>query len=248
MAQKPSAASLNNSAPASARKRQQIARSNRSMFLWVAGASVVVAFSIVGSIFLTKQLIFNQTIIAEQTKTADILKKNIDNAQELNKKINQLRANRDISSVPSSTEKGNNLDKILDALPYEGDWVGLGSSLQTTLLSGIALDGLGVDSISEDGSSSSGSLDLSSLEAIGDTRPISFSFKISGSDSEIKTLLGRLDNSIRPIKIISMKLESAGPNKINASIQAITYYQSKKVFELKEKTASIAFTPILVKP
>ncbi len=236
MAHKLTASSPNTSVPASARKRQQIARSNRTMFLWVAGASVIVAFSVVGSIFLTKQLIFNQSVIAEQTKTADILKTNIVVSKELNKKINQLRANRDISRVPSSTQKSNNLDKILDALPYEGDWIGLGSSLQSTLLNGISLSSLGVDSVSADGASNSGSLDLSTIELIGDTRAISFGFKASGNDSELKTLLARLDNSIRPIKIISMKLESAGPNKIDASIQAITYYQPKKVFELKEKT------------
>ncbi len=236
MAHKLTASSPNTSVPASARKRQQIAHSNRTMFLWVAGASIIVAFSIVGSIFLVKQLIFNQSVIAEQTKTADILKKNIVISKDLNKKINQLRANRDISKVPSSTQKGNNLDKILDALPYEGDWIGLGSSLQSTLLSGISLSSLGVDSVRADGSTSSGSLDLSTIELVGDTRPISFSFKASGNDTELKTLLTRLDNSIRPIKIISMKLESAGPDRIEASIQAITYYQPKKVFELKEKT------------
>ncbi len=237
MAQKSSTPLTNNSSvPASARKRQQIVRSNRTMFLWVAGASVIVAFSIVGSIFLVKQLIFNQGVIAEQTETAGVLSKNIDTAKELNKQVSQLRANRNISSVPSSTQKSNNLDKILDALPYEGDWVGLGSSLQSTLLSGIAIDSLSVDSISADGVASNSSVDLSAVTTVGEAQPISFSFKVSGSDSELKTLLARLDNSIRPIKIINMKLESAGPNKIDASVQAITYYQSKKVFELKEKT------------
>ena len=234
MAQKSKLTTLNSAVPASARKRQQIAKSNRTMFLWVAGASVIVAFAVVGSIFLVKQLVFNQKIIFEKTATADVLNKNIVTAKKLNKTVNSLRANRSLSSVPSSAQKSNNLDKILDALPYEGDWVGLGSSLQSTLLSGIAVDSLSVDSTTGEGNTSG--IDLSSLEQVGNTEPISFSFKVSGSDAELKTLLARLNNSIRPIKVISMKLESGGPNRIDANIQAITYYQPKKVFELKEKT------------
>lgn len=234
MAQKPKHTTLNNAAPASARKRQQIAKSNRTMFIWVAGASVIVAFAVVGSIFLMKQLVFNQKIIFEKTATADVLNKNIVAAKKLNKTVNSLRANRSLSSVPSSNQKGNNLDKILDALPYEGDWVGLGSSLQSTLLSGIAIDSLSVDPTT--GEASTSGIDLSSLEQVRNTEPISFSFKVSGSDAELKTLLSRLNSSIRPVKIITMKLESGGPNRIDATIQAVTYYQPKKVFELKEKT------------
>lgn len=234
MAQKTPDSSTNNIVPASARKRQQIAHSNRIMFFWVAGASVIVAFSIVGVIFLAKQLIFNQRIIIETTETANTLKDNIDTARELDKAVNELRANRNISSVPSSTANSNNLDKILDALPYEGDWVGLGSSLQSTLLSGIAVNSLSVDSTSSVDALSSG-VDLSTLQSVGDAQPISFNFKVSGTDAELKTLLARLNKSIRPIKIINMKLESGGPDRIDATVQAITYYQPKKTFELGEK-------------
>jgi len=231
---KKSAASLNN-VPVGMRKRQQIATISRTMFLWVAGASIVVAFAGVGSIFLTKQLLFNQKIIVEKSKTADTLKKNIDNAKTLNSAVNQLRADRNLSRVPASTATSNNLDKILDALPYEGDYVGLGSSLQSTLLSGIAIDSLTVDATAGNELSTSG-VDLSTVEIVGDAQPITFTFKVSGSDAELKTLLGRLDKSIRPIKILNMKLEAAGPNKLDATIQALTYYQPKKVFQLQEET------------
>lgn len=237
MAQKTTPATnsaLNSAIPASTRKRQQIANSNRTMFLWVAGASVIVAFSIVGSIFITKQLVFNQKIIAAKTTTADVLKKNIDSAKELDAAINKLRADRNISSVPSSTTKANNLDKVLDALPYEGDWIGLGSSLQSTLLRGISVESLSVDSISLDAVGSSG-VDPSLAASVADAQAISFSFKVSGNVSELKTLMERLNNSIRPIKIVNLKLESGGPGRIDATVQAVTYYQSKKTFELREE-------------
>ncbi len=234
MAKKP-AASVSNNVPAGMRKRQQIATISRTMFLWVAGASIIVAFAGVGSIFLTKQLLFNQKIIIEKGKTADTLKKNISSAKALNRSINQLRADRNISKVPASTATSNNLDKILDALPYEGDYVGLGSSLQSTLLNGIAIESLTVDATGGAEFSTSG-IDLSTLNTVGNAQPITFTFKVSGSDAELKTLLARLDKSIRPIKILNMKLEAAGPNKLDATIQALTYYQPKKVFKLQEKT------------
>ena len=234
MAQKPTT-SATSSAPAGMRKRQQIATISRTMFLWVAGASIIVAFALVGSIFLTKQLLFNQKIIIEKNKTADTLNKNISSAKTLNRAVNQLRADRNISRVPASTATSNNLDKILDALPYEGDYVGLGSSLQSTLLGGIAIESLTVDATAGDELSASG-IDLAALETMGDTQPITFTFKVSGSDAELKTLLARLNSSIRPMKILNMKLEAAGPDKLDATVQALTYYQPKKTFQLQEET------------
>lgn len=236
MADKPANQPAGNSVPASARKRQQISHSNRIMFLWIAGASVIVAFSAVGIIFLTKQLVFNQTVIMETSKTAETLKKNIESAKQLDKAVNELRADPGLSKVPSSVGgKSSNLDKILDALPYEGDWVGLGSSLQSSLLSGVAINSLSVTSTASSDSLATGGVDLNSFQTIGEAQPISFNFKASGSDAELKTLLARLGSSIRPIKITNMKLESGGPNKIDATIQAVTYYQPKKTFELGEK-------------
>lgn len=217
------------------KKRDQIARGNRTMFLWVAGASVIVAFSLVASIFLFKQLLFNQKVLNEKNKTVSILKQNIDNTKVLHKRVNELRADRSISSVASNVSDSNNLDKILDALPYVGDWVGLGSSLQSTLLNGVALDSLTVDSTSGDAISSS-TIDTSTLSSVGDAQPITFSFKVSGTDTELKTLLQKLDRSIRPIKLVNLQFQSAGPNKLEMTVQALTYYQPKKTFELKETT------------
>ena len=42
------------------RKRQQIASANRTMFLWVAGASVIVGAALVVAVFMTNKLIFTR--------------------------------------------------------------------------------------------------------------------------------------------------------------------------------------------
>jgi len=42
------------------RKRTQISQANRTMFLWIAGASALVGFALVASIFLGQKLLFNE--------------------------------------------------------------------------------------------------------------------------------------------------------------------------------------------
>lgn len=220
------------------RKRELIKKSSKTVFIWVAGASIVVSFSVVASIFLVKQLIFNNKILLEKNNTASILQENIGTAKELNKSVNKLRANRQIASVPSIATKGSNLDKILDALPYEEDAVGLGSSLQTTLLDGSAIDSLSIDSTETNGGAASiASSDPSAavVEIPGEAEYISFSFKVSGDEQEIKDTLQKLNRSIRPIKLTSIEIQAAGNNNLELSAQAVTYYQLKKVFELKQK-------------
>ena len=58
------------------RKRQQIAKANRMMFLWIAGVSVVVGIALVASIFLAQKAFFNEKVLAEKSKTASTLVKN----------------------------------------------------------------------------------------------------------------------------------------------------------------------------
>lgn len=221
----------------SLRKRQQIDTSNRTMFLWVAGASVLVAFALVACIFVVQKGMFNEKVLMKKGETASILEDNLDNAKSLNRAVNNLRGDRNIGKVPSSTANSNNLDKILDALPYEGDAVALGSSLQTTLLSSAALESLTVDNVSPDGiSNASSGVDPTALTPIGNAEPISFSFKMTGSDTELKETFEKLNRSIRPIKVLSMQLQAAGDNKVAATVLAVTYYQPLTKFELKEET------------
>jgi len=219
----------------SMRKRQQIDTSNRLMFLWVAGASVIVAFALVISIFAVQKGLFNEKVLMKKGEAAKTLEENIKNAKTLNKAVNDLRGDRNIGKVPSSTSSSNNLDKILDALPYEGDSVALGSSLQTTLLGDAAIESLTVDSVSAEGGSASSGIDTTALTPIGNSQPISFSFKVTGSDEELKKVFEKLDRSIRPIKVVSLQLQAAGNSKITATVIAVTYYQPLKVFELKEE-------------
>ena len=60
----------------SIRKRQQIFKANRMMFLWVAMASAVIGFALVISISLMQRIIYNQKVIGEKNKTYSTLANN----------------------------------------------------------------------------------------------------------------------------------------------------------------------------
>ncbi len=222
------------------KKRAQIASGSRIMFIWVAGASVLVSFSVVLSIFLIKQLVFNERVLFEKNKTATTLQNDIDSVKELHRSVNNLRANKNLTALRTSGST-NNLDVVLDALPYEGDSVALGSSLQTTLLSGSSINSLTVDPVfiegeeAETGATPATTVDITTLQPIDNAQPITFSFKVSGSENDLRNMFKKLNTSIRPIKIITTELQSAGGGKVEVTVQAVTYYQSKKAFNLEKK-------------
>ena len=215
------------------RKRQQIANSNKTMFIWVAGASVLVAFALVISIFLIKQIMFTEKVLIKKGETVSNLNKNKEAAGELDKAINKLRANRNLSASRSGASD-NNLDVIIDAMPYAADPVGLGSSLQSVLLTGTSIESLSVDTPSTGGTDTSTSVDTTSLQLVGDAQPITFSFKATGTSDQLKALFSRLNRSIRPIQIMSVQIESASDGKLTATVQAATFYQPQKKLDLKE--------------
>lgn len=215
------------------RKRQQIASSNKVMFLWVAGASVLVAFALVVSVFLIKQIVFAEKVLIEKSNTIGVLDDNIEVSAALNKNVNKLRADRNLALVRSSASD-NNLDVVIDAMPYAADEVALGSSLQNVLLTGASIESIDVQPV-DGGSSDTSVVDTSSIEQVGDSQSIIFSFKATGSSEQLQDILDRLNKSIRPINVISLQLESAGANNMTMSVQAATFYQPQKTVELSEK-------------
>ncbi len=215
------------------RKRQQIASSNKTMFIWVAAASVLVAFAIVISIFLVKQIIFVERVLIEKNKTIGTLDENLKTANALDTNVKKLRADKNLTLARSGASD-NNLDVIIDAMPYAADDVALGSSLQSVLLTGASIESLTIETTNSDTVSES-SVNLVGLAQVGDAQPMVFSFKATGSGDQLKAILDRLNRSIRPINITSIQVEAAGADNLTATIQAVTYYQPLKTVELTSK-------------
>ena len=215
------------------KKREQIKDSNKILLIGVAVGSVIIAVSVVASIFLIKQLLFNQKVIAAKQESASQLEASREQAKELNNNVKKLRSDRNLQLAQSSSSK-NNLDVVLDALPYDGDRISFGSSLQKVLLTNI---GVGQFSIKADDAAddSSGSGTEIALEPIGDTKTIPFDFEVTGSVDNIINAFRKLDRSIRPIKLTNVEIEASGGGSIKLKVSAVTYYQEKKTFELGEK-------------
>ncbi len=222
------------------RKRQQIARANRMMFLWVAGVSVVVGIAIVASLFLLQKAWFNEKVLAEKSKTASILTDNNKVIGELKDQVRVLNTNDALRSVMTPADS-QPVQVVLDALPSDANSSALGSSLQEKFLngSGLTLDSLSVDPVQ--GVESQDSLNVQdaskSSTGSGDNQ-ITFRFSVStdvSNASAFKELLQKLERSIRAIDITSLSVETQG-NRIILAVDGRAFYEPAKTVELKDKT------------
>lgn len=222
---------------AAIRKRTQIAKANRTMFLWVAGVSVVFGFALVGSIFLVQKTLYNERVLAEKNKTISILESNNSNIPELEAQVRVLDSNEALSTVKSNaTDQA--LQVILDALPSEANSLALGASLQNKLLSGIA--GLSIDSLQVDPvvgvetTVAETTVNALQTDALADQSQITFKFSVSGSEAALKEVLTRLERSIRAIDVMSLTIETQGTTRV-MTIGGRAFYEPARTVQLKDK-------------
>jgi hypothetical protein len=218
------------------RKRQQIAKANRTMFLWVAGVSVIVGFAAVGSIFLMQKLAFNQKVINEKNNTVSVLTKNNAAVAELEENIRLLDTNEGLNSVKANPED-KALQVILEALPADANSLALGSSLQQKLIAGI--DGLTLESLNVIPVAGVEVSDESAVQDASATtdeaqNQITFNLAVSGDANALKALLERFERSIRAIDITNLVLEQAN-GKLTMTIDGRAYYEPARTIELKDK-------------
>jgi cell division protein FtsB len=221
------------------RKRTQIARANRVMFIWVAIISAIVGFALVGSIFLAQKLFFNEKVIAEKEKTVATLKTNNANIPDLEAQIRVLDTNQAlIDSKAKPTDQA--VQAILDALPSDANSLALGASLQNKLLTGI--DGLTIQSLQVDpvlgveqlatggGATTTAPKTATSLSS----NQITFRFAVSGSPQALHDVLDHLERSIRTIDVTSIRIESQGATEL-LSVEATAFYEPAVVVQLTDK-------------
>lgn len=222
------------------RKRQQIASANRMMFMWVAGVSVVVGIAIVVSLFLVQKAWFNEKVLAEKTTTASTLEHNNEIIDELKDEIRVLNTNE---ALRSSVAPGENepIQVVLDALPDNANSSALGSSLQEKFLNDPALiiETLSVDPVV--GVESLGEANVQDFSESSDgTNQITFRFSVSTSvdnASALKSLLQRLERSIRAINVTVLNIETQG-NRLILSVEGYAFYEPARSVELKDKTVT----------
>jgi hypothetical protein len=223
------------------RKRQQIANANRTMFMWVAIVSALVGIAIVGSIFLFQQAMFNEKVLKLKSTTASTLRANNRAIPELENQVRQMNTNQALtdSMAPNQTQP---IRVVLDALPSDANSPAFGSSLQAKFLDDPALkiESLNVDPVAGVESQTDNGVVNASGTGIADasSHEITFRFSVStdiNNVSALKTLLQKLERSIRAIDPTSVKVETQGA-RIVLSVEGRAFYEPAKTVELKEKT------------
>lgn len=220
----------------SIRKRQQIFKANRMMFLWVAMASAVIGFALVISISLMQRIIYNQKVIGEKNKTYSTLANNNKKVSQLEDQIKTINYSSDVLKKLRAKDSDDPIQVVLDALPSDSNRLALGSSLQNVLLANIpgsSLESMKVESTAEAGSVKKSTATTGTVE--NNSLDVTFTLKInSGSEDSIREMLTRLEKSIRTFKVTNVKIEHS-LDKMNVTVTAKAYYEPAKVVELTEK-------------
>ena len=216
---------------AAIRKRTQIAKANRVMFMWVAIVSIVLGFALVATVFMFQMLMFNERVLLEKEKTVSVLKINNDNVGDLEAQVRVLDTNQALTDAKANPND-QAIQVILDALPSDRNELALGASLQKKLLAGIP--GLTVNTVQFDQTISSANVETASSD--GSTGPfeIPFRLSVSGDETALKQALSNLERSIRTIDIMSIQIESQGSSR-TLTIQARAFYEPALVVALKDK-------------
>ncbi|NCU38023.1 hypothetical protein EOL96_03155 [Candidatus Saccharibacteria bacterium] len=208
---------------ASMKKRQVIASSNRTMFLWITIASAVIGVCVVVGYFLVRQIIYRAEVAASVETTSTVLKQNNVDAKKLVENVRVLDTNNALNSVKARSED-RALQVVLDALPADVNTLALGASLQQSILAGV--QGIKVDGLSIDSSD----MIVDSTAAISDTGAVTelgiIPFQLSVSAGEVGAftdLLNRMERSIRTFDIDTLSFEATS-STYTMTMTAHAYY------------------------
>lgn len=220
------------------RKRQQISRANQLMFVWIAGVSVVVGFSLVLALFLSQKIIFGEKVLSEKGKTVAALENNLKAAPELKNNIRALNTDTNLRKTRLNTDDSA-LQSVLDALPADANSTAMAASLQKKLLTGVPdviLESLRVDAVNE---SASGDVEIESDTAsepgaIGFTFVVSAPAKNGEGQENLRKILLQLESSIRPFTVNTLSIESQGA-RVTLTASGVGYYEPAKTLTLRNK-------------
>jgi hypothetical protein len=216
------------------RKRSQIAKANKTMFIWIAVASALVGSALVVSFFLAQKAMFNEEVLSLKQQTVSNLNNNNEVASVLEGKIKVLDTNQALI-LTKANEGDQAIQVILDALPSDGNSLALGASIQNKLLTGvpglIAVESLTVDPIV--GIESFTDETTVDASAEGESvNQVTFHLSLKASQDAVKTILKNFERSIRLITITSLQIESQIDGDL-VTIQGKAYYEPAKSIELR---------------
>ena len=213
------------------KKRQIIANSNRTMFMWVAAMSAVLGVCLVLSVFLVQHITYKMKVLGKLTETSSMVKANISSADELVKNVRVYESDDALNSVKARPDD-KALQVVLDALPADPNALALGSSLQQNLLagaSGVVVESINVQPVTEEAAS-------------GELGTIPFVVTVSSRDANsLKDMLTRIERSIRTIDVDTMMNEKTD-EKYTMTLNAHAYYLPGIQVQLKDVVVPVTET------
>ena len=215
----------------SAGKRQQIYKSGRTMFAWVAGASVIAGFAVVVAGFLIQRIVFESKVVVKKQNTVNTLQANNKAVDKLRDEIRVLNTNAALSSVKLNDNE-EPLRVILDALPADNNALALGASVQSLVArtSDVKLESF---QVGEDVATSDDTAKLGS--SVKGVQQIPFTMSISAANPDaLRDVLKNLEKSIRVIDIDAMTIEQ-GDSRVVMTVNGHGYYLPAKTIQLTKK-------------
>lgn len=223
------------------RKRAQIAKANRTMFLWIAVSSVIVGASVVVSIFLFQNLMYNQKVVNAKYDTVKQLEDNNKAVPDLQAAIRVLDTNTALASVKANPSD-QTLQVVLDALPADANSLALGASLQNKLLadiSGLRIVSLQVTPVTGVETGIEETVDTTAAEATDeettDALPIDFQFTVSGNQAALKQVLVNMQKSLRVIDIRNLTISAADGQELTLLVNGRSFYVPSREVKLTEE-------------
>lgn len=214
------------------RKQSLIAKTRKTVFLWVIGASCLIGAALVLMILLVQTLIFNEKVLSEKGKTNAQLERSITGAKELRGSIEVLNGDPQLKRVRTS-ENVPPMQSVLDALPADANPLAMGASLQQKLLYDIPDMRIEAIVLDSGGSSEYGEEESSSSSAEALRQP--FTLTLSGSPEAIRTALERLERSIRAVDVQTLAVSSA-EERLTVQVVGSMSYLPPMTIEKTEKT------------
>lgn len=225
-------------------KQMKLDKANSTIVTILAICSFVFVFSIVASKALINQYAYQNRVTSARQKTVNQLTTDKQSAANLISSydafVSQTTNIIGGSSTGTGNQDGTNSKIILDALPDTYDFPALVTSIQN-LISG---QGVLINSITGTDDSGSSSTNATSATSTvvnptpttpGSPIAIPFSFTVEGSYSAMQAVLTNLQQSIRPIQVMSINM-TGSDNNITMVVDAQTYYLPSSGLNLSTET------------
>jgi predicted small secreted protein len=211
-----------------------ISKDSTRMLIAVSVAVFIVIFCLFAARSLFSQSLYQNRVISEKKATLKVVEENKKAANNLEasyvsfatEPINVLGG----SPTGTGPKDGDNAKIVLDALPDQLDYPALSSSIEKILLDG----GYVIQSIGGGNSAVSATTEPSATSTPATSVEIPYPFRVSTTPQSALSLMQTLEASIRPFKLISLKIEG-NSNNLDLTIDMVSYYQNSTGLQVSEK-------------